>query len=73
MHICLCNPFNDKTVEDYLKKAADAGKRVKLAAVYKVCSGGRDPNCGTCCRTVLKEMVEAHNSRVESSDPSPIK
>jgi bacterioferritin-associated ferredoxin len=59
MYICSCNPFNDKTVKDCLGKAGD--KSVRVAEIYRACSGGKKPQCGSCL-PMLKEMVTDHNN-----------
>jgi bacterioferritin-associated ferredoxin len=60
MYICLCNPFSDKDVRKYLDEHDD---EVAISEVYRCCSGGETPSCGTCVPT-LREMVLDHNSRV---------
>ena len=59
MYICLCNPFSDRDVQDYLKENPDcpatAGK------VYRACSGGQSPQCCTCLQT-LKDMLSEHKT-----------
>jgi bacterioferritin-associated ferredoxin len=60
MYICICNPFSDKSVQRFLK---DKNQKVTVASVYKECSGGEKPQCGTCLDTV-KDLVREHNSKV---------
>ncbi|MGZ9097263.1 MAG: (2Fe-2S)-binding protein [Micavibrio sp.] len=60
MFVCSCNPFNDKAVKECLSKAGD-GKSVRVADVYRACSGGAKPQCGSCLPT-LKAMVTDHNN-----------
>jgi bacterioferritin-associated ferredoxin len=59
MYICLCNPFSDKDVRDFLAKQDGAAS---VSEVYRCCSGGEAPCCGTCVPT-LKDMVREHNGR----------
>ena len=58
MWICHCNPFNDRDVKACLDEKK--GESVRVSGVYKACSGGKSPNCGTCIAH-LQEMVMAHN------------
>jgi bacterioferritin-associated ferredoxin len=60
MYVCHCNPFTDHDLRDCLGKTEG---RASVAKVYRACSGGNNPNCGTCLATV-KEMVRAHNAAV---------
>lgn len=64
MKVCICNDFNDKAVEDYLKDHKN--ENVKLADLYKACSEGNRPQCGTCIREHLKDIVKAHNDNIPS-------
>lgn len=61
MWICSCNPFNDKTLDQCLKNAGDT--TVRMADVYKCCSGGAKPQCNSCLPAV-KDKVQEHNARV---------
>ncbi len=56
MYICLCNPFSDKDLKNFLKKKE--GKSC-VSEAYQGCSGGKKPQCCTCLKTV-KEMVHSH-------------
>lgn len=57
MYICMCNPFTDKDLSNALK---DGSAPKKTADLYKACSGGEKPNCGTClCE--IRERLDAHN------------
>lgn len=59
MYICLCNPFTDKELNTALN---DDKVKKKTSSVYKACSGGEKPCCGTCiCE--IRERVEAHNAK----------
>lgn len=64
MIICVCNNFNDKVVKTHLDKAAEENRTVDKAELYRACSGGNDPRCGTCYRTVFNDMVQAHNAKI---------
>ncbi|AEP10096.1 hypothetical protein [Micavibrio aeruginosavorus] len=66
MWVCLCNSFNDKAVKDAIQTFAPDRmiERKDIRALYKLCSGGVDPNCGKCLRTVFVEMVDAHNEAI---------
>lgn len=58
MYICLCNPFTDKDLDSALKN--DAVEK-KTAQIYKACSGGEKPGCGTClCE--IKDRIDTHNN-----------
>lgn len=59
MYVCCCNPFSDKKVKECLDKAGD--KSVRVAEIYRACSGGAKPQCGSCLPT-LKNMVTEHNN-----------
>lgn len=59
MYVCLCNPFTDKDVAAALK---DSSVRKTPAQVYKACSGGEKPCCGTCL-CVVRDMVANHNNQ----------
>lgn len=55
MWVCHCNAFNDKALDAAIEKVrAQVGPegKIRLAAVYREASGGRNPNCGTCLETV---------------------
>ena len=58
MWICHCNPFDDKAVKECLN--GQKGDFARVSGVYKACSGGKSPNCGTCIAH-LQEMVMEHN------------
>jgi bacterioferritin-associated ferredoxin len=58
MWICQCNPFDDKTVKKHLSQLD--GQATRVSTVYKCCSGGNAPNCGSCIG-MLKDMVMDHN------------
>ncbi len=53
MYVCLCNPFTDKDVQNAL---SDASVKKSPAQIYKACSGGEQPCCGTCL-CMIREMV----------------
>jgi bacterioferritin-associated ferredoxin len=57
MYVCMCNPFTDKDLEKALQ---DESVRKKTSAVYKACTGGEKPCCGTCiCE--IRDRVNKHN------------
>lgn len=58
MWICHCNPFDDKAVKQCLD--GQKGDFARVSGVYKACSGGKSPNCGSCIGH-LQEMVMEHN------------
>lgn len=60
MYICSCNPFNDKRVKECLGQAGENNK-IKVSDVYRACSGGAKPQCGSCL-PMLKDMVMEHNN-----------
>lgn len=60
MYVCLCNPFTDKDVKDALQNPS---VRNTPAQVYKCCSGGQSPNCGSCLCTVKDMIVDHHAAR----------
>lgn len=53
MYVCLCNPFTDKDVQ---KALSDTNVKKTAGSVYKACTGGEKPCCGTCI-CMLREMV----------------
>ncbi|MCB9990975.1 MAG: (2Fe-2S)-binding protein [Rhodospirillales bacterium] len=57
MYICLCHPFSDRDVREYLTKN---GESATVGKVYKACSNGEKPQCCTCIQT-LKDMLSDHN------------
>lgn len=58
MYVCICNPFTDKDVKQALE---NPDVRNTPAQIYKCCSGGGRPNCGTClCE--IKDMIVDHHS-----------
>jgi len=58
MYVCVCNPFTDKDVRDALE---NPDVRNTPAQIYKCCSGGESPRCGTCvCE--IKAMIVEHQS-----------
>lgn len=61
MYICICNPFREKDVLNFMKSNKN---KTKVSDVYKGCSGGKNPQCCTCLKKV-KEMVASHT---EASD-----
>lgn len=56
MYVCMCNPFTDKDVKNALN---DSRVKKSAAHVYKACSGGEKPCCGSCV-CMVKDMVAAH-------------
>ncbi|PZO84675.1 MAG: hypothetical protein DI626_08075 [Micavibrio aeruginosavorus] len=60
MWICHCNPFTDKDVKKALE-TPDVPNT--LACVYKACSGGKNPNCGSCLCAV-RDMIVDHQSAI---------
>lgn len=58
MYVCMCNPFTDKDVK---KALDDPAVRNTPAQVYKSCSGGKGPNCGS-CMCYVKDMIVDHQS-----------
>jgi len=58
MYVCLCNPFTDKDVKAAL---AHPDIRNTPAQIYKSCSGGVQPCCGSCV-CVIKDMIVDHQS-----------
>lgn len=63
MYICLCHPFSDKKVSEFLQ--GKAGEKARVSEVYQTCSGGEKPECCSCMQT-LKEMVKSHNSEQDT-------
>lgn len=58
MYMCLCNPFSDKDV----RKALDNPDiKNTPAQIYKRCSGGQSPGCGTCL-CAIKDMIVDHQA-----------
>lgn len=68
MKVCICNNFNDAAVKEYLEEHKN--EKIKLKDLYKACSDGKNPQCGTCVREMLKDIVEEHNSKISESAPS---
>lgn len=60
MYICICNPFSDRDVRDFLDQTDN---KVTLKTAYRACSGGEDMNCGSCA-CELKRMVDHHNNAI---------
>lgn len=60
MYVCICNPFTDSDVTDYLDTLPGAAR---MNDVYKNCSGEDGMNCGRCACS-LKKMVDDHNSKI---------
>lgn len=60
MYICMCNPFTDK---DVTKALANPDVPNTTAQIYKACSGGNGPNCGSCINAV-KCMIVDHQSNL---------
>jgi len=58
MYVCLCNPFTDKDVQRALESPEI---RNTPAQIYKTCSGGKGPNCGS-CMCFVKDMIVDHHS-----------
>ncbi len=56
MYVCMCNPFTDKDVKNALQ---DDSVKKSAAHVYKACSGGQSPCCGSCV-CMVKDMVATH-------------
>lgn len=59
MWICHCNPFTDKDLDDALKNEK---VRKKTSDIYKACSGGEKPCCGTCICEV-RDRVNKYNEK----------
>lgn len=57
MYICLCNPFTDKDLDGVLK---DENIAKRTADVYKACTGGEKPCCGSCICEV-QDRLDRHN------------
>lgn len=61
MYICMCNPFTDKDLDGALEN--DAVEK-KASAIYKACTGGEQPCCGTCiCE--IRSRINTHNQQNE--------
>lgn len=60
MYVCLCNPFTDKDVR---KALSDEGVKKTPGQVYKACSGGQKPCCGTCL-CMIREQIEEHKDHM---------
>lgn len=60
MYICICNPFSDSDVREYL--SGQTGKAA-VSQTYRHCSGGEKPCCGNCLPE-LRDMVRTHNAAV---------
>jgi bacterioferritin-associated ferredoxin len=58
MYVCLCNPFTDKDIKSALDNPS---VRNTPAQVYKACSGGVQPCCGSCV-CMIKDMIVEHQS-----------
>ena len=58
MYVCMCNPFTDKDVKNALENPCVPNT---TAQIYKACSGGNGPNCGSCMCTI-KSMIVDHQS-----------
>jgi bacterioferritin-associated ferredoxin len=58
MYVCICNPFTDKDVKSALSNPEIPNT---TSQIYKCCSGGNSPNCGTCVN-MLKCMIVDHQS-----------
>jgi bacterioferritin-associated ferredoxin len=71
MIICVCNPFNDKAVQQYLDKAAVEKRPVDLDELYNHCARNQPKGCGTCYETVLQAMVDEHNEKFLVGPPKP--
>lgn len=69
MYVCLCNPFTDRDVKAALDTLCP-GEKKTAGAVYKACTGGQKPCCGSCV-CVLKEMVANHNNAASLADVEP--
>lgn len=59
MYVCLCNPFTDRDVKAALEDKSLTRKTA--GTIYKACSGGQKPCCGSCV-CMLKEMVANHEA-----------
>lgn len=68
MYVCLCNPFTDRDVKAALE-GPFLGRKKTAGAVYKACTGGQKPCCGSCVCT-LKEMVADHEASLENAVPA---
>lgn len=58
MYVCLCNPFSDKDVTRALENPC---VRNTPAQIYKACSGGVKPCCGSCV-CAIKDMIVDHHA-----------
>ncbi|MFA5591767.1 MAG: (2Fe-2S)-binding protein [Micavibrio sp.] len=58
MYVCLCNPFTDRDVKSALENPAVPNTP---AQIYKSCSGGAGPQCGSCL-CMVKDMIVEHQS-----------
>lgn len=71
MQICSCNPVNEETGERFNDKAAknylleNEGRKIKVAEIYKACTGGEGACCGRCLPYLKQEHVDPHNKTVE--------
>ncbi|NCO04387.1 MAG: hypothetical protein GW903_09370 [Alphaproteobacteria bacterium] len=53
----MCNPFTDKELDSALK---NDNVRKRPSDIYKACTGGEKPCCGTCiCE--IRDRICAHN------------
>ena len=59
MYVCLCNPFTEKDLETALE---DDQVQNKASHLYKACTGGEKPCCGTCvCE--IRDRIDAYNEK----------
>lgn len=59
MYVCICNPFTDTDVRNYLQGIGE--KKARVMDVYRSCSGEPKMNCGSCA-CELRGMVDKHNN-----------
>ena len=60
MYVCICNPFTDKDVKSALE---DPCVKNTPAQIYKTCSGGNGPHCGS-CMNMVKNLIVDHQSAI---------
>lgn len=64
MIICQCRVISDKTVREKLNETCG---RARVSDIYKKCSGGEQPQCGSCV-SFMRDQVVDHNRKQAVSD-----
>lgn len=66
MIFCHCRVLSDRDAKKYLQGNNGC---TKFSDVYKACSGGESPKCGT-CKPTLRAIMQEHSMQSHKKIPA---